>query len=161
MTDATTKGGKGRRMIMAAVAAAAACGLGAAAFVLLPEGATAGSAPAADVEDASSAPLEATLLEEFVVDIATVTTSGRTRTRFLKADIAIVHPATDRTRSMIEARRHHLRDAYVDYLRQLGADDVSGSAGLARMRADLLLRARALLGPDVPREVLLADLVLQ
>lgn len=99
-------------------------------------------------------------LEDIVVDITARTVSGEPARRFLKARLALVYPGEDAA-GRGAARLVHLRDAFTDYLRQLDERDLSGSAGLALLRADLLHRARVVLGPDAPLEVLVSDLVVQ
>ena len=122
-----------------------------------------GDAPPAGAEDGTgSAPADEIVapLDEIIVDIAARTVANEPMRRFLKADLALVYrDAGSAERG--EAGRMHLRDAFVDYLRQLDERDLLGSAGLARLRADLLHRARVLMGPDAPVQVLIADLVVQ
>ena len=153
----------------AKIAAAAALalllgGAGAAVsgLVPLPGGGDAPGEAAAEAVPAAAAPAAevVTLTQEIVVDIARQTAEGASVRAFLKARAALVYPdaaAAERG----EAHALHLRDAFTDYLRQLDARDLAGSAGLARLRADLLHRARVVMGPDAPLAVLLADLVVQ
>ena len=153
----------------AKIAAAAALalllgGAGAAVsgLVPLPGGGDAPEEAAAEAVPAAAAPAAevVTLTQEIVVDIARQTAEGASVRAFLKARAALVYPdaaAAERG----EAHALHLRDAFTDYLRQLDARDLAGSAGLARLRADLLHRARVVMGPDAPLAVLLADLVVQ
>lgn len=101
-----------------------------------------------------------TTLDEIVVDISTRSVTDEPIRRFLKADLALVY-RDEAGAKHGEDKRTHLRDAFVDYLRQLDGRDIAGSAGLARLRADLLHRARVLMGPDAPVQVLIADLVMQ
>lgn len=61
----------------------------------------------------------------------------------------------------LDAMTPHLRDVFLDYLRQITTRDLDGSLGFATVKAELLKRAKAVLGPDVPREVLIRDLVVQ
>ncbi|MBM2575667.1 hypothetical protein JQC91_05055 [Jannaschia sp. Os4] len=110
---------------------------------------------------APDAPLTVLELEEIVVDIPGRSTSGTPIHRFLKADYAIVHPTTPEVDAHLDGMRPYVRDAFVDYTRLLREPDLVGSDGMAQIRADLLLRARAILGPDLAVEILIADLVLQ
>ena len=144
----------GAAIVVVAGAAAAFSGL-----LPLPSGA----APPDDaVERPDPVPADETVapLEEIIVDITARTVAGDPIRRFLKADLALVYrdPATSERGA---ARQAHLRDAFVEYLRQLDERDLMGSAGMARLRADLLHRARVVLGPDAPVQVLVADLVVQ
>ena len=122
-----------------------------------------GDAPSADTaQRAASAPADEVVapLEEIIVDITARTVANEPMRRFLKADLALVYrDAADAERGA--ASGMHLRDAFVDYLRQLDERDLLGSAGLARLRADLLHRARVIMGPNAPTQVLIADLVVQ
>ena len=54
-----------------------------------------------------------------------------------------------------------MRDTFQDYLRQLTESDLEGSAGLASMKAELLRRARVVTGSEAPREILVADMIIQ
>ena len=164
------RGRRGRLALGALVAAVLLVAGGGAAWWLLGsrtapvESAEVAPDPAEEIAPApipEDAPLTVLELDEIVVDVAGRSTSGRPIRRFLKADYALVHPAVPEAETRVAERRVHLRDAFVDYTRLLGEVDLIGSAGLARIRADLLLRARAILGPDIPREILISDLVIQ
>ncbi|MEI4485511.1 flagellar basal body-associated FliL family protein [Frigidibacter sp. MR17.14] len=61
----------------------------------------------------------------------------------------------------VDAMIPHLRDVFLDYLRQITTRDLDGSLGFATVKAELLKRAKAVMGPDVPREILIRDLVVQ
>jgi flagellar FliL protein len=63
--------------------------------------------------------------------------------------------------SYIEERKPFVRDAFQDYLRQLSERDIQGSAGLTVLKAELLRRARSVADSDAPREILIADLIVQ
>lgn len=118
--------------------------------------------PATEAAQSGHPPAEevVTPLDEIVVDISTRSVTGEPIRRFLKADLALVY-RDEVGAEHGEAKRTHLRDAFVDYLRQLDGRDIAGSAGLARLRADLLHRARVVMGPHAPSQVLIADLVMQ
>ena len=122
-----------------------------------------GDAPSADAGERTKSALAdevVTPLEEIIVDIVARTVADEPMRRFLKADLALVYGDAAAAKRG-DASITHLRDAFVDYLRQLDERDLLGSAGLARLRADLLHRARVIMGPDAPAQVLIADLVVQ
>lgn len=54
-----------------------------------------------------------------------------------------------------------LRDAFIDYLAGVSVDEISGSAGLATLRAELLRRARVVTADETPQAVLLQEFILQ
>lgn len=151
------------KVVIAAGVVVALAGLGGAAaytgFVPLPGGATEAAAPA-PAPDVPPPDAVVATLDEIIVDIAARTVAGAPARQFLKADLVVVYRDADAA-GRGAARKMHLRDAFTDYLRQLDARDLQGSAGLARLRSDLLHRARVVVGPHDPVEVLVADLVIQ
>ncbi|SFP65370.1 flagellar basal body-associated FliL family protein [Tranquillimonas alkanivorans] len=99
--------------------------------------------------------------DEIIVNITSTTASGRRTTRFLKLNVALVYDDKAHDAGMIEERLLYMRDAFQDYLRLLTERDLQGSLGLTRLKAELLRRARAVSGSDAPREILIADLIIQ
>ncbi|PYE84509.1 flagellar basal body-associated FliL family protein [Pseudoroseicyclus aestuarii] len=100
-------------------------------------------------------------MEEMIVNIAAPTLDGQSAYRFLKLDLALVFDGDAPEAGQLPGRQPYLRDSFLDYLRQLTEADLQGSAGLARLRAELLRRARAVVGTETVQEVLIADLVIQ
>jgi flagellar protein FliL len=100
-------------------------------------------------------------LDEIIVNIAATTASGRETQRFLKLNLALVYDSASMGAERLAERSVYIRDSYIDYLRLLNERDLRGSAGLARLRAELLHRARSLAETEAPREVLVVDLVIQ
>ncbi|ETX16303.1 flagellar basal body protein FliL [Roseivivax halodurans JCM 10272] len=96
-----------------------------------------------------------------IVNITALTLSGRITSRFLKIDAVILYDPEIAGADEISARYLYIRDSFQDYMRQLGESDLEGSAGLARLKSELLRRARAVSGSDAPREILIADMVIQ
>ena len=54
-----------------------------------------------------------------------------------------------------------MRDLFNGYLRGLTENDVRGMAGILYIKAELLKRARAAVGSDLPQEILIKDLIVQ
>ncbi|MCU4654319.1 flagellar basal body-associated FliL family protein [Roseibacterium sp. SDUM158016] len=100
-------------------------------------------------------------LREIIVNISATTASGVRAQRFLKLNLAIAYDEGVEGAGRVLERQPYIRDAFVDYLRLLNESDLSGSAGLARLRSELLHRARSLAETDAPRELLVVDLVIQ
>ncbi len=99
--------------------------------------------------------------DEIIVNITSITATGRRTSRFLKVTIAVaVNPDAEGVERIVE-RKTFIRDAMQDFLRQLHEDDLAGSAGVALLKSELLRRVRVVAETEAPREVLLADLVIQ
>ncbi|MBE9637151.1 flagellar basal body-associated FliL family protein [Salipiger mangrovisoli] len=99
--------------------------------------------------------------QEIIVNITATTATGRQTSRFLKLNLALIYDKSLPGAEAIESRQLFLRDSFQDYLRQLNESDLQGSIGLARLKAELLRRARAITDSDAPLEFLIADLIIQ
>ncbi|SDG92387.1 flagellar basal body-associated FliL family protein [Alloyangia pacifica] len=99
--------------------------------------------------------------QEIIVNITATTATGRQTSRFLKLNLALIYDNSIPGAEAIENRQLFLRDSFQDYLRQLNESDLQGSIGLARLKAELLRRARAITDSEAPLEFLIADLIIQ
>lgn len=99
--------------------------------------------------------------QEIIVNITATTATGRQTSRFLKLNLALVYDNSIAGAATIETRQLFMRDSFQDYLRQLNESDLQGSIGIARLKAELLRRARAITDSEAPREFLIADLIIQ
>jgi flagellar FliL protein len=124
---------------------------------------TEGDPEAQDMASADIMSEELTLmpLREIIVNISALTAAGAQTQRFLKLNLAIAYDEDRPGSARLAERSPYIRDSFVEYLRLLNESDLSGSAGLARLRAELLHRARSLAETDAAREVLIVDLVIQ
>lgn len=100
-------------------------------------------------------------MDELVVNISGMTASGQPTTRFLKMNLDMVYAGSAANKALMEKKKPYLRDAILTYLRQLSEDDLRGSDGLLLLKAELLKRARAVVGNDAPQEFLISELVMQ
>jgi flagellar FliL protein len=105
--------------------------------------------------------VEIMALDQMIVNITSVTATGRETTRFLKLNMAIAYDPKLPGAKRLGERELVLRDTIQDFLRQLHEDDLSGSAGIALLKAEILRRTRAVADGEAPREILLSDLVVQ
>lgn len=112
-------------------------------------------------EHASNATLTVNPFKEIIVNITSVTETGRKRSRFLKLNLALVFDETAEGASHVEERKIYIRDAFQNYLRQLTERDLSGTIGVVRLKSELLRRARAVAESDAPKEVLISDIIVQ
>lgn len=61
----------------------------------------------------------------------------------------------------LAAKHSHIRDAFIEYLTHVSEGEISGSAGMANLRGELLRRARAVSASDAPTAVLIQDFIIQ
>ena len=154
---------------LAAAAGGMALSMGPAAFLSLfggsseaqDEAGAPGHAPHSSAQGTDATPLEMLPVDEMIVNITALTLSGRKTSRFLKIDAAILYDPAIPGAGEIPERYLYIRDSFQDYMRQLGESDLEGSAGLARLKSELLRRARAVSGSEAPRDILIADMVIQ
>ena len=102
-----------------------------------------------------------TPFREIIVNINATTATGRTTSRFMKLNIALVFDEQAEGAERVEERRLFLRASFQDYLRQLTERDLQGSLGLITIKQELLRRARVITESDAPQEILIADLIVQ
>ncbi|MEE9140825.1 MAG: flagellar basal body-associated FliL family protein [Alphaproteobacteria bacterium] len=85
--------------------------------------------------------------------------SGR-RTSFLKIKISLEVGSSDDV-ARLEAVMPRIVDNFQVYLRGLRAEDLRGSAGLYRLREELLMRIQAAASPADIRDVLFKEILVQ
>lgn len=95
-------------------------------------------------------------MEEFLINLNNA--SGQTS--FLKMTVTIVIPdANDEAK--ISPQLPRIRDSFQVYLRELRSDDLKGSAGLYRLREELLLRANKIVYPAKIEDILFKEILVQ
>lgn len=100
-------------------------------------------------------------LGDMLTNIQSVTSDGEPTTAFLKINLVVAYrPDLDAGMLMAE-RQPFIRDLFNSYLRGLSETDVRGMAGIMYIKAELLKRARAAVGSDLPQEILIKDLIVQ
>lgn len=98
---------------------------------------------------------------EIIVNVTDTGPNGGQTSRFLKLNMLMVYDDKLEGADRLVAREIYLRDSFQDFLRQLHVSDLSGSYGLAMLKTELLRRARAVGHTQAPREILIADMVVQ
>lgn len=91
--------------------------------------------------------------------IINLSASGKSAS-FLKATIILELP-NKLDAITVEANLPRLMDAFNTYVRELRPSDLSGSAGITRLREELLLRANKALDPLKVNDVLFKEIVVQ
>jgi flagellar protein FliL len=84
---------------------------------------------------------------------------GTQPARFLKIGITLSLAAADKGK--IEQAMPRLIDAEHEFMRNVDRYDLEGSAGLARLRAEMLRRVDLIVGPGVVTDVLLRSILTQ
>jgi len=95
-------------------------------------------------------------LPEFLVNL---NSSGK-QVNFLKCTVILEVPHQNDIKN-IEANLPRLVDALNTYLRELRPSDLAGSAGIQRLREELLLRANKSLSPVKINDVLFKEVIVQ
>ncbi|MCI5097417.1 MAG: flagellar basal body-associated FliL family protein [Rhodobacteraceae bacterium] len=80
---------------------------------------------------------------------------------FLKVSLIMVYRTDPGAAALVREREPFMRDLFNGYLRGLTEADVRGMAGILHVKAELLKRARAAVGNDLPQEILINDLIVQ
>ena len=95
-------------------------------------------------------------LPPFLVNI----NSGTKRTSFLKMKVTL-EMAGEEALAQATAMQPKLLDAFNTYLRELRTSDLSGSAGIYRLRQELLTRTNKALHPVEVKDILFSEIVVQ
>ena len=95
-------------------------------------------------------------LPDFLVNL---NTQGKASS-FLKATI-VIEVAQQGDVPLIEANLPRISDAFSTYLRELRPSDLAGSAGIQRLREELVLRINKVVTPVKVNDVLFKDIVVQ
>ncbi|MGE0109183.1 MAG: flagellar basal body-associated FliL family protein [Bdellovibrionales bacterium] len=93
-------------------------------------------------------------------DILVNLTSTGKRPNFLKIKISL-ELASEQDKTALEALKPRIIDNFQVYLRELRVDDLRGSAGLYRLREELLLRVNEAAQPIRIRDVLFQEMLVQ
>jgi flagellar FliL protein len=95
-------------------------------------------------------------MPDFLINL---NTTGK-QTSFLKATI-VLELGNEADVKSIEANMPRLLDAYNTYMRELRSSDLVGSAGVQRLREELLLRANKTMAPVKINDVLFKEIIVQ
>jgi len=95
-------------------------------------------------------------LPEFLVNLNT----GSKQTSFIKMKITL-EAQTDADGDAIDSRMPRITDSFNTYLRELRTSDIAGSAGLYRLREELLLRVNKTIYPSKVNDILFREIIIQ
>jgi flagellar FliL protein len=133
-------------------------GLGGAYFAGLFDSLLGGAGPGGAEAHGEGAAYPPTFYElpEMLVNL---NTTGR-NSSFLKISVSL-EIADEHDRAKLDAALPRIVDNFQVYLRELRIEDLSGSAGLQRLREELLLRVNTAVGPGVVKDVLFKEMLVQ
>lgn len=95
-------------------------------------------------------------LPDFIVNLS----DSGSRQRFLKLSISLEIPKKE-DEIKLQAVMPRISDGFQTYLRELRVDDLRGSAGVYRLRQELLARVRIAADPVFVRDVLFREILVQ
>ena len=111
-------------------------------------------------EEAAGAPVIAqSMFFELPEMLVNLNTGGR-KTNYLKITVSL-ELESDAALEQINQVLPRIVDSFQVYLRELRIEDLSGSAGLQRLREELLLRVNAVAHPAVIKDVLFKEMLVQ
>ena len=95
-------------------------------------------------------------LQEMLVNLNT----GGRKTHYLKISVSL-EVGSDDDVAQLQRVMPRIVDSFQVYLRELRIEDLHGSAGLQRLREELLLRVNTVAQPTVVRDVLFREMLVQ
>ena len=98
---------------------------------------------------------------DILTNIESFDAQGNPTKAFLKMNLVVAYRPDEGSGKLMEERQPFMRDLFNGYLRGLSEADLRGMAGVLYVKAELLKRARAAVGSDLPQEVLINDLIVQ
>jgi len=153
--DLEPKRFSGKKIVLIALAALLVLGGGAAAFLML-GGESSEETAKAEAEAASKPQVIFVDLPEFVVNLNT----GGDQSRYLRANVSL-EVSSARDQAVIEENLPRVLDDFQIYLRELRVQDLSGSAGLERLKEELMRRLNRSVAPAQVKDVLFREMLVQ
>jgi len=146
---------KKRIIIVLIIVLVIALGGGAAAYFFLYKPAHHKKNPLTPAPIVKAAPIYIDM-KEFIVNL----TTNSNNPSFIKLAIALQVP-NPQDQKIVEEYLPSLRDAFYFYLRSLRIEDLQGSAGMYRLKEQLLVRANKIVYPAHITDVLFKDIIVQ
>jgi len=95
-------------------------------------------------------------LPEFLVNLST----GTGKTSFLKMSVTLELKDME-AKAVLDANKPRVLDTFNTYLRELRPTDLSGSAGIYRLREELMHRINATIEEGVVKDILFSEIIVQ
>lgn len=113
----------------------------------------------ASADHAESQPAEPSVFFDLKEMLVNLNTGGR-KSHYLKISVSL-EVDTDDDVLQIQRVMPRIVDSFQVYLRELRIEDLQGSAGLQRLREELLMRVNSAAQPTVVRDVLFREMLVQ
>lgn len=95
-------------------------------------------------------------LPEFLVNLST----GSGKTSFLKMAVTL-ELKNQASVAVVDANKPRILDAFNTYLRELRPSDLSGSAGIYRLREELIARINSTVEEGLVKDILFSEIIVQ
>ncbi len=93
-------------------------------------------------------------------DIIVNLNSDNKKQAYLKSIITLALP-TAKSSAMVEANMPRIIDSFQVYLRELSAKEVQGSAGMFRLKEELIERINRIISPEKINDILFKEMLIQ
>ena len=98
-------------------------------------------------------------LDEMIVNITSTSPTGKTTPRFLKIKLSVIVPELQA--EDFASKKPFFRDEMMGYLRQLDEQDFKGSAGILKLKHELLRRIKPYAANTDPQKILIEEILVQ
>lgn len=98
---------------------------------------------------------------DIITNIASHSVQGAEDQSFLKLSVILVYRPDPGARTLLESRKMFMRDLFTTFVRSLTEQEVRGAAGIMVIKSELLKRARAATGNNIPQDILIRDIIVQ
>ena len=115
----------------------------------------------AETAEASKQEKPANVVFYDLPEILVTLNSGGRKTNYLKLKVALELNGTPGATDRLEALLPRIIDNFQVYLRELRVEDLDGSAGLIRLKEELLVRVNAAVRPVRVNDVLFKEMLVQ
>jgi flagellar protein FliL len=95
-------------------------------------------------------------LPEFLVNLS----NNQNRVSFLKMSVTL-ELRSAAAAAIVDENKPKIMDAFNTYLRELRPSDLSGSAGIYRLREELMTRLNNTVEPDLVKDILFSEILVQ
>jgi flagellar FliL protein len=152
-------GGRKKLIVLGAALLLLLLGIGIAFALGLPQKLLGGNHPAAEEKHEEKAPPKQAVFLD-LPDLLVNINGGGKKTSFLKISVSLeLEQQTDVPR--VQALMPRIIDNFQVYLRELRPEDLKGSAGIYRLREELLARVNNAIAPGKVNDVLFKEMLVQ
>jgi len=95
-------------------------------------------------------------LPEFLVNLS----NAQGRTSYLKMSVTLELRDAEAAK-LVDENKPKIMDAFNTYLRELRPSDLSGSAGIYRLREELMTRLNNTIEPELVKDILFSEILVQ